>query len=685
MKLTRYLCLFLAALSPPLFAQSTAGPFTINSSTSPCATISTQNKATVGISVTGTFSMTLQPEVAIRGNAQNTQVTPANSSTPQATITSANNYSAGVGGYDTFSLCVTSYVSGSATIVLNAVNQNNAALFGGPGTVFPLTTAGTVNSGGSIAPSGSGQILGTGAVLPNGIITPSASVSSTTGGTIGNVAFSVEITYNTVLGETYPSTSTALSISTCGGGACQVTVTAPSFLPPGVTGYTVYDCAAAACVTPTFSRQTALANCVNITGNCVISTPGAGTTPPTANTAWVQPPNVQTDECPPGVIPSIFTPDQSGNFHTTAGVDVNSNNSRTTGTLEFCRSVWFNDTLVSPPTGNNAMVAFTHTWGQNVSTANQDRAVHVFAQTVTNDSASHYGLEGLQSEVIFNCSGCTLTGTPDGEVSAVSASNQDNHTGLVSGPPYGLNGLRALVNRANTGTWGSCTECIIGANIIVNNNNAATYSSGFFTGIAVTSAPGVSSAVAANYRGIHIRNTGLSNIVAGENIEQLIIDDAGTGATFNNFISNAANEETGTNLLQGKTYVQHLAAGNTSTAGFAYTPPTCSATGVGTGSCAVRAGSADSLGRMVLTVSGGTGAGTGTATITFHTAFTSPNTDVSCQATLEDNTGTWNGLAVIRVSATHSLSAVTFNWTNGTTPTTLGNGTYDINYECWGS
>lgn len=163
MRLVRFLVplLFAAALSPPALGQAKAGPFTIKSSTSPCATIQVTNQATVGIQVTGTFSATLQPEVAIigrdgsTGTPQNTQATPSTSNTAQSTITAAGNYTASVAGYDTFLLCVTSFVSGSATIFLNASDKVNATLLGGGGGAsFATLTGGTNTSAAMVVGSG---------------------------------------------------------------------------------------------------------------------------------------------------------------------------------------------------------------------------------------------------------------------------------------------------------------------------------------------------------------------------------------------------------------------------------------------------------------------------------------------------------------------------------------------------
>lgn len=148
MQLRRFLFLLFAAfafaLGPPGFsekalAQSLAKTFTLTAANQ-CASIGVTSLPTIGIQITGTFSATLQPEVAINGQApQNTQVKPSTSSTAQSTITAAGVYKAAVGGYDTFALCVSSYASGTATVQLNPSNAINAELFDSGGTVASVS------------------------------------------------------------------------------------------------------------------------------------------------------------------------------------------------------------------------------------------------------------------------------------------------------------------------------------------------------------------------------------------------------------------------------------------------------------------------------------------------------------------------------------------------------------------
>ena len=135
MYLRRFLfTLFAVALSIPAFGQSLAKTFTLTAANQ-CASIGTSQLPTVGIDVSGTFSLTLTPYVVINGQTKRaSQVTPSSSNTAQATITTAGGYTDPfVGGYDTFLLCVTSYSSGSVVIWLNPSPALNGSLLGGGG------------------------------------------------------------------------------------------------------------------------------------------------------------------------------------------------------------------------------------------------------------------------------------------------------------------------------------------------------------------------------------------------------------------------------------------------------------------------------------------------------------------------------------------------------------------------
>ena len=101
-----------------LWAQN-AGPISITSAE--CASISADQKATVAFQVTGTWTGTLQPKVAISGQAAaDTQVTPPDSTTAQSTVTTNGAYVAHVSGYQLFEVCGATVASGTAKVWLNA-------------------------------------------------------------------------------------------------------------------------------------------------------------------------------------------------------------------------------------------------------------------------------------------------------------------------------------------------------------------------------------------------------------------------------------------------------------------------------------------------------------------------------------------------------------------------------------
>ena len=110
---------------------------TTSSSTSGCATIVTDtDKSTVGVQVTGTWTGTLQPQVAIQGQAAvNTAVTPTGSSTTQTTITANGLYTASVAGTSTFQVCGPTG-TGTAVVWLNVSKAAVKVQGGGGGTGF---------------------------------------------------------------------------------------------------------------------------------------------------------------------------------------------------------------------------------------------------------------------------------------------------------------------------------------------------------------------------------------------------------------------------------------------------------------------------------------------------------------------------------------------------------------------
>lgn len=135
--------LLAVAVSPPLFAQVSG---TITSSQLVCIGVSADH-STVGVQVTGTWTGTLQPQVAIQGQAlTNSQVVPSTSTTPAATITANGVYYANVGSASQFCILGNTVASGSAVVFLNAAKGVNASTLGGGGAGSGTVT----NTGGAL-------------------------------------------------------------------------------------------------------------------------------------------------------------------------------------------------------------------------------------------------------------------------------------------------------------------------------------------------------------------------------------------------------------------------------------------------------------------------------------------------------------------------------------------------------
>jgi hypothetical protein len=140
----------LMVISAAAFAQQ-VGPISITTSTTACAQITAaSDTATIGIQVTGTWTGTLQPEVAIQGQAAaNVQVTPSTSTTPQGTITANGVYTASVAGSSVFLLCGPTG-TGTAVIFMNGSKAARTSAGGGGGTVTSVSgSAPIVSSGGN--------------------------------------------------------------------------------------------------------------------------------------------------------------------------------------------------------------------------------------------------------------------------------------------------------------------------------------------------------------------------------------------------------------------------------------------------------------------------------------------------------------------------------------------------------
>lgn len=470
-----FLLAFCFALGPPIFAQSRSGPFTINSSSSPCASINVLGQATVGIQVTGTFSATLQPEVSVQGQKpQNTQVTPSTSSTGQATITAAGTYVSGVGGYDTFLVCVSSYASGTATIYLNASPAPNASLFGNGGIASSVpfsgvgasTNANTLVEGGlgSLSPSGSATVAGSQLWVGGGI--PDAGITFTDSETGGTLVFNdtVYVTYtlNSALGQTTPSKEFAIQLDTncTSGSSCSLTVTPPTVVSSAFTGWTVYDTLSIG----QEKEQTVLSNCVNLSfsTSCVIGTVGTGASAPTQNASILQPPNVQTSPCSYTILPTIFVQKADGNNYPYGGMDFSNNSGvlpAPMGTLTFCDRLFITDskqsiqdeTQAGAGPIRNALVSISHLSGVTTTTGSgtDDRAI-AFRDTDSLTSPTYEQWLGIYGEhfIYNNNFSCTAPGPGIGEEcsAAIGVDSEDDRTA-------GVNEISGIVGiHGNAGT-----------------------------------------------------------------------------------------------------------------------------------------------------------------------------------------------------------------------------------------
>jgi hypothetical protein len=131
------------AVSPPLFAQNSGN---ITSNQSVCIGVSAEH-STVAVQVTGTWTGTLQPQVAVQGQAAtNSQVVPSTSTTPASTITGNGVYYANVGGLSQFCILGNTVASGTAVIYLNVSKGVNASTLGGGGGGSGTVT----NTGGNL-------------------------------------------------------------------------------------------------------------------------------------------------------------------------------------------------------------------------------------------------------------------------------------------------------------------------------------------------------------------------------------------------------------------------------------------------------------------------------------------------------------------------------------------------------
>jgi hypothetical protein len=339
--------------------------------------------------------------------------------------------------------------------------------FSGITSGINIQAAMQVGTAANLSPFNSGQVAGSQAWLSAGLSGPTVIAGATSSGTLNAARGEVvEVTYNTAAGETLPSAwvQTANNATGCASN-CSVTVTAPT-LGSGFTGYSVYACElnsgtypAAPCSTP--ATLVRLASCTNITTNCLISSvPSGATQPPTVNTAWIQPANVQASNAKLGVIPSVFFPKADGNYYPWLGVEWTSCDAvngppAPCGTPVFTHRTFFDDqanVFNSITTGGkNAFVVIDHQSGVGTVLTNQDRALWVNHSNQINDTAGHYSITGIQAETDVRGAPGAWASAPDAEVADISAQLEDDTTNNPTNPNGGSHVIRAQYFARPTG------------------------------------------------------------------------------------------------------------------------------------------------------------------------------------------------------------------------------------------
>ena len=270
-----------------------------------------------------------------------------------------------------------------------------------------------MGAGGSFSVLNTGQNAGNQVWLPAGLSAPTTSCSNT-GGTI-NSGQSIQVAYtlNSALGQTLSSVWVTSGVTTgCSGGTVSITINAPT-LPTGYTGWTAYYCNGSG--SPSCTVPVQVAACVNITGNCVITSSTNGTVAlPTINTSILQPPNIQAFNGQPGEQPFAFFQKADGNYYPWlatewASCDATAGPPLPCGTPTFTHRTWFVDLpnnsvqYGTPVAYKNSFIAMDHRYGVGTVNTNQDRALSIFSENYpSNDTSTYRGLFGIQQELDIN-------------------------------------------------------------------------------------------------------------------------------------------------------------------------------------------------------------------------------------------------------------------------------------------
>ena len=340
------------------------------------------------------------------------------------------------------------------------------------------TAALTMGTGGNFSPLNIGQVAGSQMWLAPGLSAPSATCSTTGGTIIAGQQITLAYTLNTAAGQTLPSIFLN-GVSGCSGSTNSITVNAPT-QPSGYTGWTAYYCNGSG--SPSCTAPVQVASCINITGNCVITSSANGTTAlPTINTAWIQPPNVQAFNGAPGEIPSIFFPKADGNYYPWASVewascDATGGPPLPCGTPVITHRTYFSDIpgnnvqYNSPIAYKNSFISLSHRYGVGTVLTNQDRGLAVFTEnSPVNDTATYKGLFGIQQELDIN-GAPTITGAVDSNVIGIQGQISAVMTATPSTKPAMMAAIYANVGMGGTGYLSSSGNKLFGVNSVLQNN-----------------------------------------------------------------------------------------------------------------------------------------------------------------------------------------------------------------------
>ena len=235
-----------------------------------------------------------------------------------------------------------------------------------------------------------------------------------------------------------------------------------------------------------------------------------------------------------------------------------------TGRLVFYKGFRVNDSKITPQGYNNAFVAIRHLSGVGtVTSTNQEQGLVVNNQVQSSDSATHYGVEGVQAETDWNSNNAAWGGTVDGEVSSGTFATADQRTAndLQVGAAVGFVGSRSVVNNVSgTATCGSSFRVNRGP-FSGGNEPSACYTGGYFR--AVTNHSNNSSSLADSIGVIGVHAT-VENNLSGDTGSQIGIGLVASAAQYRFGTANfdALFVDTGSNTNDFNIFSSSTALGN---------------------------------------------------------------------------------------------------------------------------